>query len=375
MGLSDNILFAGIRTDVPQLMRGGMDAFLFPSLWEGLPVSLIEAQAAGLNCIVSHTVCEEAAYTPESIQFLPLSVTADSWAGHVVEKLGTRGREFVPIQAANGQFSIQQSVGALVSVYSSIPRTPNGPVARSSGVSSSDTEWQVYGGLDYGASHDLQAGIEEWSLLRKHLQQYGLNRMVACIELGCGAGRLTNALAQDFATVHALDVSDHRLRQAKGVPNSGNIHFHLVGGPAIPLADGTCDLCISTHVFQHIAEKKAIEAYLREMHRVLRPDGCILIHVPVIGAHEMKGSLAEVMRRRGKEILKGGALAITRQLMRAGFHRLPWKIDQYRVFSFVEFNDLLSRLGFVGVELRILDWAGGHGYVFAKPDRSSPRTR
>jgi hypothetical protein len=43
--------------------------------------------------------------------------------------------------------------------------------------SSSDIEWQSYGELDYGASHDLSLGIEEWCMLKGHLQQVGLDRL------------------------------------------------------------------------------------------------------------------------------------------------------------------------------------------------------
>jgi SAM-dependent methyltransferase len=232
--------------------------------------------------------------------------------------------------------------------------------------SDSDIEWQVYGELDYGASHDLSAGRKEWLLLRSHLQHYGLGGMRCCVEIGCGAGRLTAALTQDFATVHALDISRDRIAQAREAVGSAKVSFHLVEEPAIPLPDGVCDLCISTHVLQHIARMRVLEAYLCEAHRVLCPGGCLLIHVPVIGAHGMAGNLAEVMHRRGKEIAKEAVLAITRLLMRNGLHRLPWKADQYRVFSFVRLHALLLQIGFEEVELRILPWAGGHAYVFAK---------
>lgn len=232
--------------------------------------------------------------------------------------------------------------------------------------SRSDIEWQVYGELNYGASHDLAEGIEEWSLLKSHLQHFGLNRMSTCVELGCGAGRLTAALARDFDEVHALDVSPDRIKQGSKMPNSGKVSFHLLREPLIPLADGQCDLCISTHVLQHIADRHVIETYLQEMHRVLSSGGYMLIHVPVIGAHGMTGNVGEVALRRGKEIVKDIVLAITRLLMRAGFHHLPWKIDQYHVFSFVQMDSLLRRIGFTKVELRILPRAGGHAYVFAR---------
>lgn len=232
--------------------------------------------------------------------------------------------------------------------------------------SASDIEWQSYGELDYGASHDLSAGLEEWSMLKNHLQQIGLNRMHTCVELGCGAGRLTNALARDFAVVHALDVSPHRLATARKVPNSSNVIFHLLEKPIIPVADKTCDLCVSTHVLQHVSDFRVVENYLKEMCRVLRPTAFAVIHVPVVGAHGMTGSLSEVMLRRGKEIAKQALLAATRQLMRIGIRQLPWKIDQYHVFSFVRLDGVLRQCGFSYVELRILSWDGGHSYVFAR---------
>jgi ubiquinone/menaquinone biosynthesis C-methylase UbiE len=230
----------------------------------------------------------------------------------------------------------------------------------------SDIEWQSYGELDYGASHDLSAGFEEWSMLKNHLQQIGFAQMRTCVELGCGAGRLTNALAQDFTVVHALDVSPHRLTMASKVPNSQNVVFHLLEKPIIPLSDKTCDLCVSTHVLQHVSDMKVVENYLHEMYRVLRPEAFAVLHVPVIGAHGMTGNLTEVLLRRGKETVKRALLAITRQLMRSGVRRLPWKIDQYNVFSFVRLDGVLRQCGFTSVELRILPWDGGHSYVFAR---------
>jgi ubiquinone/menaquinone biosynthesis C-methylase UbiE len=232
--------------------------------------------------------------------------------------------------------------------------------------SASDIEWQTYGELDYGASHDLSAGFGEWSVLKGHLQQMGPGRADTCLELGCGAGRLTNALARDFALVHALDVSCHRLATASGIPNSKNVEFHLLEGPIIPLANETCDLCVSTHVLQHVSDMRVVENYLREIRRVLRPGAFAIIHVPVIGAHGMTGSFFEVAMRRVKEITKEAVLAITRQFMRVGFRRLPWKIDQYHVFSFVQLDGVLRQCGFSSVELRILPWDGGHSYVFAR---------
>ena len=94
-GIADKMHFVGSRTDVPRLMRGGMDVFVFPSLWEGLPIALIEAQAAGLRCLVSDRVPEETALSRESVEFLSLTRGESYWAARVVQCLDApRSRPF-----------------------------------------------------------------------------------------------------------------------------------------------------------------------------------------------------------------------------------------------------------------------------------------
>lgn len=79
-GLTNQFIFAGSRSDVPRLMRGAMDMFLLPSLCEGLPVVLIEAQAAGLPCLFSDAITEEANIIQPFILRLSLSKAASEWA-------------------------------------------------------------------------------------------------------------------------------------------------------------------------------------------------------------------------------------------------------------------------------------------------------
>lgn len=57
--LEDNIELLGLRKDIPDLLSE-MDFMLFPSKWEGLPVTLIEAQASGLPCFISNKITDEA---------------------------------------------------------------------------------------------------------------------------------------------------------------------------------------------------------------------------------------------------------------------------------------------------------------------------
>ncbi|MBE8986240.1 glycosyltransferase family 1 protein [Nostoc sp. LEGE 12450] len=80
MGLTERVIFAGVRPDVPRLMLSAMDIFLFPSLYEGLGLVLIEAQAAGLPCVFSDVVPEEADVVKPLIRRMSLSELSSAWA-------------------------------------------------------------------------------------------------------------------------------------------------------------------------------------------------------------------------------------------------------------------------------------------------------
>jgi glycosyltransferase involved in cell wall biosynthesis len=84
LGLIDRVIFAGVRPDVPHLMRGVMDVFLFPSLHEGLGLVLIEAQAAGLPCIFSNVVPEEVDVFKPLMRRISLARSAFVWAEAVM---------------------------------------------------------------------------------------------------------------------------------------------------------------------------------------------------------------------------------------------------------------------------------------------------
>jgi glycosyltransferase involved in cell wall biosynthesis len=84
LGLTKQVIFTGLRSDVPRLLQGAMDVFLFPSLYEGLGLVLVEAQAAGLPCIFSDTIPEEADVLMPLVHRLPLSKDAQAWAESIL---------------------------------------------------------------------------------------------------------------------------------------------------------------------------------------------------------------------------------------------------------------------------------------------------
>lgn len=72
LGLSEKVMFLGNRTDIPQLLSAA-DIFLLPSLYEGLPFTLVEAQNSGLPCIISDVISEQCILT-DLVQKVPLNI-------------------------------------------------------------------------------------------------------------------------------------------------------------------------------------------------------------------------------------------------------------------------------------------------------------
>lgn len=79
----DRIIFTGTRPDVPRLMLGAMDAFVLPSQHEGLPLVMVEAQAAGLPAVVSDVITPEAGVVKPLVSRMSLSQSAADWAGEL----------------------------------------------------------------------------------------------------------------------------------------------------------------------------------------------------------------------------------------------------------------------------------------------------
>lgn len=85
LGLEDKVIFTGMRSDVNELLQA-MDVFLFPSLYEGLPVTMIEAQAAGLPCVMSDQISEECIVTNGLVSAENLNESPEIWAEVVLEQ-------------------------------------------------------------------------------------------------------------------------------------------------------------------------------------------------------------------------------------------------------------------------------------------------
>lgn len=119
-GLADRITVLPSRPDVPELLINAVDCFLFPSLHEGLPLALIEAQAAALPCVFSDTITREANLFAHSNRVLSLDRTPDEWAARIRELRGQAVTAAPADRAARLKrtpLAIEESVRRLETLY------------------------------------------------------------------------------------------------------------------------------------------------------------------------------------------------------------------------------------------------------------------
>jgi SAM-dependent methyltransferase len=98
-------------------------------------------------------------------------------------------------------------------------------------------------------------------------------RQMSVLEIGCGSGRVTRALAEVFGHVYAVDISGEMIRQARqALADLPNVSlFQNNGRDLSVLADIRVDFAFSYIVFQHIPSRDVIYSYARDVARVLRP--------------------------------------------------------------------------------------------------------
>lgn len=114
LGLQGRVRFLGVRTDVSALLQA-MDVFLFPSKAEGLPVACIEAQAAGLPCLLSDGIDSHTAVT-DGCMFLSLSDPKDTWADKI-QALSVRQRVSTLAEMRAAGYDVQETAAYMQSFY------------------------------------------------------------------------------------------------------------------------------------------------------------------------------------------------------------------------------------------------------------------
>ena len=117
-GIERAVYFLGVRSDIPQIL-GSLDLFVLPSLYEGLGIALIEAQAAGVPCLVSKTVPLEADLGLDLVQFEDLEAGIGEWVRSMLKLKEKKAPAWEKRKATlqNADYDIQDTVHRLYQLY------------------------------------------------------------------------------------------------------------------------------------------------------------------------------------------------------------------------------------------------------------------
>jgi ubiquinone/menaquinone biosynthesis C-methylase UbiE len=205
-------------------------------------------------------------------------------------------------------------------------------------------------------------GASDWLDFVHHWRHYGLNNE-SCLEIGCGAGRITGQLATTFDRVYAIDVSEDMIRYARKHVDRRNVQFAVTDGIRSPQSDNSITAVFSTHVFQHLDSVEIGFQYLREVFRVLNASGAAMIHIPLYQFPNHGGRMAALFsaiwrlhrkiddqranmkRRAGSRMMRG----------------TPYPMQTLYVF--------LAEVGFKNIEFRIFQTKSNgafHSFVFVE---------
>ncbi|SEO26758.1 Glycosyltransferase involved in cell wall bisynthesis [Mucilaginibacter gossypiicola] len=122
-GLQNNVHMAGTRTDVNKFMSGLFDMFLFPSLYEGLGIVLLEAQSAGLPVIFTDVIPQRVDVIATLVNRISLDKGADFWANHILNEVkipSAAERRNYHEEFNNSEYSIKKSAAKLLDFYKNI---------------------------------------------------------------------------------------------------------------------------------------------------------------------------------------------------------------------------------------------------------------
>ncbi len=200
-----------------------------------------------------------------------------------------------------------------------------------------------------------ELGRADWAVFEKEWKTYGLQQDT-CLEIGCGAGRLTMHLARSFQNVLAVDVSEDMLAYARQRVTAKNIEFQITNGTNLPARDNSVTAVFSTHVFQHFDSLEYADLYFAEIGRILKPGGTLMIHLPVFEWHPRTPWFSRFAFQLS-EWFYGLKITLNRLLIRMGIQRSLMRI---LVFPMEHLAKTLSALGFADVQVRVLITDSNH---------------
>lgn len=211
-------------------------------------------------------------------------------------------------------------------------------------------------------------GAADWPVFERAWSRYGRKPDGPCLEIGCGAGRLTGQIHKAFTRAVGIDVSQGMLDRAKARWGD-SIEWHLTEGHQLPVASGALAGVFSTFVFQHFDRAEHGLDYFAEVARVLGPGGSCMIHVPFVKWPPNEGGLLDRTVRRALTMADQSKAAASRAL--AVFRRWRGTPVMRRIHYEAEsLHAYVQSLGLVDVELVAIG-ALDLSWVFARQPNTS----
>jgi ubiquinone/menaquinone biosynthesis C-methylase UbiE len=174
-----------------------------------------------------------------------------------------------------------------------------------------DPHWAIltapgkrFGGWD--SEEFFATGTAQASAFMDRVEELGLPQARgSALDFGCGLGRMTRALAQHFEACIGVDISEEMVRGARDAnADVAGVGFEVNQATDLRrFDDASFDLVYSMIVLQHVPDRAAIESYVREFCRVLRPGGLAVFqlptHIPAIFRLQWRRRLYLGLRRLG----------------------------------------------------------------------------
>ncbi len=117
LGVRESVKFLGLRNDANELYQA-MDCFVFPSVHEGFPLTLIEAQASALPCLVSDTVTRDTKIN-ENVDFASINDDVSVWC-EKIDKLISFNRSSIDVSKLIKEFDLKEKTKELEKLYSGV---------------------------------------------------------------------------------------------------------------------------------------------------------------------------------------------------------------------------------------------------------------